>query len=176
MKVAYILNTTTPHSGDSKAFLSLLKGLVLKDIQPVIIVPNSDGLYQIFKSQGNKVYALKYKHSTYPNTHDIKDIILFVPRIMGRLLLNSIATRKLTNILKKENVQLVHTNVSVINIGQRAAKELGLPHIYHFREYADLVGFRYFPCKASYLSSICGKKDYVICITRGIQQYYQLDN
>jgi len=176
MKVAYILNTTTYHSGDSKAFLSLLKGVVLKGIQPVIIVPNTYGLYQIFKSQGNKVYALKYKHSTYPNIHDIKDTILFVPRILGRLLLNSIATRQLTNILKKENVQLVHTNVSVINIGQRAAKELCLPHIYHFREYADLVGFRHFPSKASFLSSICGKKDYAICITRGIQQYYHLNN
>ncbi|MBR4644554.1 MAG: glycosyltransferase family 4 protein [Bacteroidaceae bacterium] len=176
MKIAYILNTTTSYSGDSKAFLSLLKGLVLKDIQPVIIVPNSDDIYQTFRSQGDKVYALKYKHSTYPNINDIKDVFLFVPRILGRLLLNYIATRKLISILKKENVQLVHTNVSVINIGQRAAKELSLPHIYHFREYADLVGFRHFPSKASFLSSICEKNNYAICITRGVQQYYHLNN
>lgn len=176
IKIAYVLNSTAPNSGDSKALMSLLEGLVQKDIQPVIVAPDAKGLYLSSKRLGMKVYVLKYKHSTYPNWYSIKDKFLFVPRILGRLFLNYYATKKLIHILKDEDVKLVHTNVSVINIGHRAAHQLGLPHIYHFREYADLIGYRHFPSKSSFLRSICTDSDFSICITKGIQQYHHLSS
>ena len=162
-----------PNAGDTKAIMSLLENLMPRGIEPVVVVPDSGGVCSTLKAKSIETYVLRYKHSTYPDLHTAKDAILFMPRVLGRLWLNWKATRRLVRILRAREIELVHTNVSVIDIGHRAARRLGLPHVYHFREYADLVGFRYMPSKKIFYSSITGEKDYSICITRGIQDYHQ---
>lgn len=61
--------------------------------------------------------------------------------------------------------------MSVIDIGARAAKQCGIPHVYHFREYADLdFSMHYFPSESSFLNTV----DFSICITKDIQKHHRL--
>ena len=161
-----------PNGGATKAIMSLLENLMPRGVEPIVVVPDRDGICSTLKAKGIETYVLCYKHNTYPDLRSAKDAILFVPRVLGRLWLNWKATSQLIRLLRERKVELVHTNVSVIDIGRRAAHRLGLPHVYHFREYADLVGFRYMPSKKLFYSSITTEKDYSICITRGIQDYH----
>ena len=175
MKVAYILNSTLPNSGATKAFISMINGLTTKGVSPLVIVPDQNGVYNYLLKMGIDIHVIRFKNCTYPNLHSINDAILFLPRILGRMWLNIRAVCRLKNILKSYHVQLVHSNVSVVNIGLIAARALNIPHITHFREYADLdFNMKYFPSPKRYYATLAQNNSYSICITKGIMRHHQL--
>lgn len=47
------------------------------------------------------------------------------------------AAKKICTIIKKKNVDLVHTNTSVTNVGVYTALMLGVPHVWHIREWLE---------------------------------------
>ena len=42
------------------------------------------------------------------------------------------------------NIDIIHSNSSVINFGAYLSKALGIPHVWHFREYGEEFGARVF--------------------------------
>ena len=40
--------------------------------------------------------------------------------------------------IKKLNIDVIHTNTSVIDIGCKVAKKLNIPHVWHFREFTSI--------------------------------------
>lgn len=169
MKIAYILHDTDEFGGANKSFLSLLIGLMKKGVEPLIVLPNNRGLTKKLKEEGIPTLVLNYRLNTYPYEKSLKDYLLWIPRLFFHRYLNARATRQLAKQI--EGYDLVHTNVSVIDIGERAAKIKGIPHIFHFREYADLdFGMKYFPCKSSFYKTV----RHSICITKGVQEYHRL--
>lgn len=175
MKVAFVLNSTLTTGGASKSFLSMLAGLMSIGVIPFVILPDRNGLYNIINKLDVKTFVLTYRESTYPPyDKTIVDILLFLPRLFGRIYVNWRATSKLKKIFKEEMPDIVHTNVSVVNIGFKAAKKLGIPHIYHIREYGDLDFNRhYFPLHGYFAQQLDMQKSYSICITEDIQKHYQ---
>lgn len=174
MRVAYILNDTSANNGANKAFIPLLKGMMSKGVIPLIVVPNKNGLYEQFIADGIDTIALTYRPNSYTYTATLKDKILFLPRMIVRWIIGKKSVGKLKDILKDKAIDLVHTNTSTIDIGQRAAHEVGIPHVFHFREYASAIGHRYFPSRESFMNSIIKNGDYSICITNGVQQFVGL--
>ena len=47
------------------------------------------------------------------------------------------AVFRISRRIKKEKIDIVHSNSSVIDVGSRAAKRSGVPHVWHFREFGD---------------------------------------
>ena len=138
MKICYILNATTPYGGSTKAFLSLLNEEIRRGVTPFIVLPDKQGIYNELREAGIDVFSTIYRPGAYPNLGSLKDYFLFLPRLLARLSVNAKATYLLTKEIKKRHIDLIHTNVSVIDIGYRCSRILKLPHIYHIREYADL--------------------------------------
>ena len=66
--------------------------------------------------------------------------------------------------------------MSIIGVGYSLAQYLKVPHIYHIREYADLIHYHFFPTKASFLKRLQAEISYNICITKAIQAYYGLSS
>jgi len=175
IKVAYILNSTLPNSGATKAFLSLVEGLMPLGVMPTVIVPTNGGITDTLKKIGINYHVVPFKHNTYPDFNSLKNYFLFLPRIIGRIWMNRKATKTIKGILQDNLIQLVHTNVSVVDVGKKAAQSLGIPHIYHFREYADLdFGMRYFPSKKTFYKSLNHDGCYNICITKNIMVHHHL--
>lgn len=169
MKIAYILHDTDEFGGANKSFMSLLTGLMHRGVEPLVVLPNREGLTRILQDRGIPTLVLNYRPATYPYDDRIIDYLLWFPRLIARRVVNAIAARQLAR--RIVGFDLVHTNVSVIDIGARAAERQGIPHIYHFREYADLdFGMRYFPCKRSFYKTV----QHAICITRGVKAHHQL--
>lgn len=172
MNVCYILNATIPNGGATKAFLNILTGLEGKDVAPVVIVPDKGGIYPDLKQRGIPVYAFTYRECCYSHARNLKEKLLFLPRMMAKLAVNRQAANKVCSILKRHHINLVHTNSGVINIGYRAARKCGIPHIYHIREYGDLdFGKHYFPNKQAFWRQLITDGSYSICITKDIQRY-----
>lgn len=103
-------------------------------------------------------------------------MLLFLPRLIVRRVINNITVVKLTRYLRKRDIDLIHTNVSVNAIGYKTARNLKIPHIYHLREYADMIGLQYYPCKQAFTKQLHSKHSYAICITKDIKHHYGLDD
>lgn len=176
MRVVYVISSTIMSGGGSKSFLNMLYGIMQYSVEPIVICPDKGDMYQALIEKGISVYACFYRTGTYPPSgKKWKDILLFVPRLFGRIAANIIGTIQLCRICKKEKPNIIHTNVSVTNIGYYASRIMHIPHLWHIREYGDL------DFKLHYL---CGHKrqivrykrpnSYTICITKDIQKYNKL--
>lgn len=176
MKILYILSGTTIYDGATKAIANLIYGLLDKGVEPVVVCPDKNGIFQVFIEKGIKCYATPFTFSSYPGTTGVKNILMYVPRIIKHSIVNVIGYIKILAIVKAERPDIIHTNVSVIDIGYRVAQKLSILHIYHIREYQDLdFNIKVFPSKQTFIDRIKQHKSYAICITRGVSQYFCLN-
>lgn len=174
MKILYILNSTLPLGGATKSFLILLDGIIKKGFNPIVVVPDQNGIYEQLREKGIHTICISFREATYPWTRNIHDYLLFFPRIVGRIWLNWRAVAGLHKSLKDKGIDIIHSNVSVIDIGYRLSRRLHVPHIYHIREFGDLdFNLHYFPSKHHFQKMLTAPKSYSVCITQAIQQHHQ---
>ena len=95
MTVLYVLISTDPYSGSTKSFMILLKGVLKAGINVIVVSPDNKGIYPILCDMGVKVFIVPSKGNTWTGTRSLKHKLLFVPRQLGRLVVNFIAHRKM---------------------------------------------------------------------------------
>lgn len=175
MKVAYILNSTQMQNGATKSFMTLLESAVDAGVTPTVVLPDKGKLYGELASRGIDTMILKYRPAVYPWLDTVSDYLLFAPRLLGRLYLNHKAAARLAGRLGEKGVDIIHTNVSVIDVGFMAARKLGVPHIYHIREYADRdFNMAYYPCRRRFTKRLLSPDSYSICITNDIRRHNRM--
>ena len=177
MKVLYILHSTFEGAGSTKSFLAMLEGLMGKGVDVQVVVPDRNGIFNTLKNNHVTTCVLNYRSHVYPKFDSFTNALLFLPRLFLRLFLNRMAVSKLKKIVGNQHFDIIHTNVSVVNIGYVVARKMGLKHVYHVREYGDLdFGFVYYPCRKKLLNQLNGGGSYSVCITKDIQNHYGLIN
>ncbi len=173
--VLYILISTDPFGGATKSFLALLKGVIQAGIKPVVVVPDTNGIYDTLADMEVRIIVQYEKGCTWTGAKNLRQTLLFIPRQVGRLLVNFIACRSLDKKLRGINIDLVHSNNSVASLGRYIAQKRDIPHLYHIREYGDKdFGLRYFPTNTSFHSHLREKGTYSACITKDIQRHHGL--
>ncbi len=176
MKIAYILNSTVANGGATKAFLNILDGLSQYDIKPYVVVPDRDGVFLELSKRQIPTLVQTYRPSVYPYSHTLKQRMLFLPKLAARIIVNHKATRALSKWIRENGIDIVHSNTGVVRIGFDAARKTGIPHIYHIREFANMLGYHYFPMQASFAHQLKYNCSYSICITKAVQHHYYQDN
>lgn len=175
MNIAYILNATIPAGGATKAFLNMLNGLKAYNVHPFVVLPDAEGIYADLKSMNIPTLVLTYRPSAYPLSQTLRQKVLFPFRLIARIVMNRWVGKALDTFLVGNKIDIVHSNTGVVRIGFDAAQRVGIPHIYHIREYGDLdFGIRYFPNRDAYLRQLKMPNNYSICITKDIQRHQQL--
>ena len=173
IKTLFILSSSGAFGGASKSFMTMMKGLMQKDVVPIVVLPEARGLYAELKQLGIKTYILPLKRNCYPKFSTFQQKIYFGPVLLSRVVNNYKVVRKLKQIIHLEQIDIVHTNSSIIDVGLRAAKALRKPHVCHIREYGDKdFQLYYMPSRSCYRRAISGKKCYTISITKDICRYH----
>lgn len=175
-KVLYVLSSTLEYGGASKSFLTMLKGLMEHGVNPIVVVPDNNGMYGTLAQMNLKLMVMPLRPNVFPRKDTFRERLLFVPRLFGRLLVNTLAVRKLYRMLKEEQINLVHSNVGVIDVGWRLSRKLGIPHVYHIREYGDLDFklHRFHGIKA-FKAILRMDNSWSIFITKALRTYYDMD-
>ena len=175
MKILFVISSTTLYGGASKSLLNLIYGLKALGVSVFVVCPDRQGLYLTLQDDGIPVFALSYRPATLPPYSSIIELLLFIPRLIGRLLLNISASIKLTAIARAINPHIIHTNVSVISIGYNVSRMLKIPHVWHIREYGDLdFHLQFYYTRKKQLKRYTKNNSYTICITKDIQRYNKL--
>ena len=174
-RVLYILHDSTPYGGSSKSFLNMIDGLILKGVMPFVVLPDSNGICVNLKERGIPYYIIPIKMDIFPSVKKIRDFILFIPRLLRVLFINNRAYLKILDISKEIRPNLIHTNVGPIHTGYKVALKIGIPHVWHIREYQDL-DFNMKPLFSmrEFVSKIHSNKNFPITITQSIFDHFSL--
>ena len=173
MKILYILHSTDVYGGSTIAFKNILLNLLKNGIKPFVILPDTKGLFVELNRLGIDVITLNYRNATFPPLRCFKDYLLFLPRTLGRIWLNLKVIPQLDCIVKNFSPDIIHSNVSVVDIGYIVAKKNNIPHIFHLREYAKLCKLYHFYGEKGLIKRLNTQNSYSISITKDVREYYK---
>ncbi len=177
MKVLYVLSGTTIFGGATKAFLNLLSGIQEAGVTPLCLCPDKNGIYNELVNRGIDVLVSNIRFTTWPPRKGLKNKVLFIPRLLFHSSLNVVAYYRLLRFARQEKPDIIHTNVSVVDLGYRVAQKLSIPHVWHVREYGDFdFEFDFAPSYSSYLRHLNSEGNYCIAITQGVKEHHGLSD
>ena len=128
MKVLYIAHSAGLQ-GAGFALINILRGILLTDITPIVIVPAKGDMYNEITKMGIKCYIIPFYMDIYPFLRSLRDYFLYIPRLIRVKTYNYFACKKVREIVCQEDISLIHTNTSVIHWGAVAAKKFNIPHV-----------------------------------------------
>lgn len=175
MKVFYILHDSDM-GGSNISLLNLMSGMKNKGIEIVAVVPNiKDDFKEKLTSLGVNFYICPVVMSIIWPSWKNKSLRGKLGYIIRLIKAKYDSYKEFTKIVKKEHPDIIHTNVGVVHEGFFCAKKMGIPHVWHLREYQDKdFNWLIFPSKRLFKKLL--RKSNVISITKDIHKTFCLPN
>ncbi len=182
MKVAFLTHTTVLY-GANRSLLNLIDGLLERGVKAFVIVPAEGDITEELKikSVPFKIIPLKWwvsewwekfwSISSFSVKH-FRNYYRWRRDTIERLIINLNNLSIIKNQLLDWDIDIIYTNSSVLPSGAWAAKAIGLPHVWHLREFNDLdFGFCFDWGKPLH-RFIIGSADAVIAISHAVKSHY----
>lgn len=138
MKVLYISHDGASNGGAGLALLELIDDAMTKGITPYVIIPNQTrGMAEELKRRGIEYFVYPHYWWAFCSDNNLlrdvyKYILLYVKQMIMILRLPFLLSK-----LMQYDIDLIHTNSSVINLGLYLKLFLKKPHIWHVREFGE---------------------------------------
>lgn len=162
--------------GSTFSLLNLLKGLKTKGVEIIVIVPEKGFLCDELSKLDIPYYFNPAPFVIWPFHRNLRDYIFFFPRLVRTVLYNIIGYHRLKRLVQNIKPDIIHSNVSVINVGFKVAKYFGIPHVWHVREYGDKdFDMCRFPSDQKFRKELT-TESYAITITRDLFDYFDLNS
>lgn len=121
--------------GASKSLVTMVSDMKRRGHTVTVVVPFRSGqVFRALKEQG--IYVKKIFFGWWMMPKAWNPLLKFLFRVLYWT--EPVAARRIASLARKRQAKLIHSNSSAIDIGARAAKMCGLPHVWHFREFGDL--------------------------------------
>ena len=171
MRILYVCNEDFAIGGASlslRAMLDALKGKV----EPVLLFRAEGAAAEYFRNAGYECEIIPFRRATFHSIGLIRAV-----RYIPHAITTAIIQRRCVKTCKQRfaGISAVHSNSGTVDIGVRIAAALGVPHIWHIREYLDLgLHTIPFPNWRHWRKEIFAS-DAVIAISPGLYSHLQLD-
>jgi glycosyltransferase involved in cell wall biosynthesis len=126
LRISFITHYTELY-GANLSLLNLVEGLGAYGVRPHVICPDRGDLLDELSRRGIPYAVLPFEWWVSPQRT--------AANVAQRLIRNVRHLHPITTRIARWGVDLVYSNSSVFAIGALAAAELGLPHVWHFREF-----------------------------------------
>ena len=122
------------YGGATKSLLTLAELMKQKGHDVSVLVPlkNSE-IEKALKERGINTITCFYSWWQVPKNEG--RFLELAYRIAYKF--NGIALQRVKRRLRNENIDVIHSNSSVIEIGMKLSKALNKPHVWHFREFGE---------------------------------------
>lgn len=170
MKILHILSSDD-ELGSAKSFLELVeREIKYSDIEPVVITPADNKIARYCEKRDISHYVCQYEQWQVPK-HD--KLLLFVFKYCYHFfcykIRNKGAIQKLIDIIKKEKINVIHTNTLVLDVGAELSKITGIPHVWHIREFGK-QDFNFFPYRRNSITYMNKHADHFICVSEALKK------
>ena len=161
--------------GANQSLINMISSLKDEDVSIKVVFPEKGPICQQFDLLGIEYLVIKFKgEGIDPRNDGIKVKFLNLLRQLNKILLNALALRKLRKLVRMHNITIVHSNSSVIGIGEELAKMENIRHVWHLREYIDLDHGMAVLGGIDKLKDRIRKSDKVICISEGVKRHFDV--
>lgn len=172
MKILFVCHEKNLN-GASRSLINIISVLEKDhELFALTCYPNGDMYDALTK---HRVTILVYPYATTIKSMEgtMQWILKVIKYNCFSILQNKITARKLANLIREKEIDLVHSNTSVVDVGAIAAKLANIPHIWHIREFGDL-DFSMYPAtlRPNYRAWMDQHSDRFVCISKAICQYY----
>lgn len=132
--------------GANRSLLSLLKGLknhTTKNIKPFVIVAEEGEFTEELQKNDIEFKIIPFLLNMQvisPKEKGLKKLLrslFFRYSAIQSKIKNEKAILKILKWVEQKNIDIIHSNASVFDVGQWVANALHIPHIQHFREFGD---------------------------------------
>lgn len=173
--VVYICHEVGALGGAALSLMNLIHAL-RGSVHPIVVVPGGVGdvVHDFFLRQGCECVVAPFElNATIPLS--FRSVVKFIPKYLRYHRVNRRALRLVLAVLSGRTVRLVHTNSSVVSLGYHLARRLGVPHVWHLREFQDRdFSLRPF-CGWRELKRKIYRADAAIAITEAVYRHWGLD-
>jgi len=155
----------------------MLGGLIQKNIVPFVVLPQRPNMSICAELDKKNIpyKVLKYLMPIYPPAKSVKEVVLFVPRLIQAFYYEYLAAKEVTAIARERSADIIHSNVGPLFIGYKAAKKLNIPHVWHLREYQDLdFKLNTWYSIADFIKKLHQPISHPIAISKGIYEHFNL--
>lgn len=169
MKILHVSSSPELDAGAEFCLTELINEELNDNIKPFVVVPKAGGLKSYLKKNNipcYAVYSYAWRHS--PKENKLRSFLIYtIKRI-----LNYSSERKITSIIKQNDIDLVHINTTATNLGHLASKKTKRPLVWHIREFNNSKLENTFYSKAS-AKKIMGKSSAMIAVSNCIKTAYE---
>lgn len=131
IKVLYIAGRVNTRNGAFHSLLSNVKEFKKSDVEPIVLIHKHGDTEEELKKAGVEYRIIPYEGCAVPADKP--------SRIKGMIksAINMVQEKKIEKIIRDENIDVVHINVSTTSIGAKSALKLGKPLVWHAREFLE---------------------------------------
>ena len=152
--------------GAATSLIDMIKGLQRKGVKCVVIIPSNGLIEERLQELAVSYYVVYFTtgYGTIGKARLEDEDLNFYD--------NYNAAIQLQDIIKKENINLIHINSSVSNVGAFAALMAGVPYVWHFREMLE----EDFDCEfwdKPLKKDLINRSDCIISISKTVQESYK---
>ncbi|MCK9182908.1 MAG: glycosyltransferase family 4 protein [Fibrobacteraceae bacterium] len=121
-------------SGSGRSLFEMIIGLrKFYNIEPVVITKKKNALYEACLSHDIECYRLRFGMcATFSQS-----IWMLLLTFLADHFNNRRSYWKIKKMINLSEIDLIHSNSSVISFGAFLAKRTGIPHVWHIREFGD---------------------------------------
>ena len=164
LRVLYITNEDRQIGGSSLSLETLLS-CVGDAVEPILLFREAGPVRDRFAALGYRCLVVPYYRASF-QAKGLSRVLRWLPHFFARAVTQRRCVRRVRRLVG--TVDLVHSNSATVDIGPRIARALGVPHVWHIREYPDTgLGLRFFPSARAWRRKLLSS-DAVVAITPGL--------
>lgn len=136
MNILYVVHYNEK-GGATLSFLEMIS-IIRNEHNVYVVTPHKKG----FLPQQLDTMRIPHCNAHYfwweiatPSNRILANIKILIYRILN--IWNYVEACRLKRKIKKEKIELIHSNSSVVNFGALLSQKTGIPHVWHLREYGE---------------------------------------
>lgn len=170
-KIIYLFDEDDKY-GAPKAGLEMIMQLKNNGIYPIVLTSKKNGVNAFCDKNNIENYVTYHHKYTYVNTNSIlKDAVKFIPRFIRYKLGNIKALYIIKNKIDLKDIQLIHSNISAIDLGILISKKYNIKNVMHIREFGEL-DFNMKSYRKNYIKFLNKNVNKFIAISDAIKNYW----
>ena len=162
--------------GANQSLINMISSIRNEDIGLTIVFPDRGLICNKFDELGWDYRIIKFRTNVCGPTGGIKNYLLNSLRYYYKILVNFLALFKLYKLVKQYDIKIIHSNSSVISIGEKLSTRLNIRHIWHLREFIDLDHNMNILGGLNKYKNRIKNSDNILCITKRIAKHFEVQD
>jgi len=157
--------------------LNTIENLREKGIVPYVLLPRQkdDSLCEQLDLRGISYSFVPLSWPVYPAFNTLAEQVVFLPKLAKTWFNKIFATLCILWFVKRQKIDIIHTNVGILSEGFWASRICNLPHVWHLREFQDLdFNLNTFYSLDSFRKRLRKPNNFPIAISNEIARHFNL--